>query len=251
MFALLGENKILCSDAAGYTTVYNATAGSFVGMPRRRLTPPRGPKHVAVSVRRTADHARADVRGELAVDAEVFAENPRGDHDDSVYVLDMARVVPDKPCSFDVLACYPVGSWRWRPLPPPPFLHDPGYRDPDKVAFAVVDDGTRICVSTAAATYSFGTVAREWSKAGDWVLPFQGEAEHVPELGLWLGISAGSGGLYDVCAVDLAAAAMGSPPAVVQHVRLDQDRDPPKNLVADKSNPGEPRIRQVLRRHVL
>uniref|UniRef100_A0A0E0N9T7 Uncharacterized protein n=1 Tax=Oryza rufipogon TaxID=4529 RepID=A0A0E0N9T7_ORYRU len=28
-----------------------------------------------------------------------------------------------------------------------------------------------------------------WSKAGDWELPFRGRAEHVPEHGLWFGIS--------------------------------------------------------------
>ncbi|RCV19491.1 hypothetical protein SETIT_3G389300v2 [Setaria italica] len=191
MFARLGEDKLLCSDV-----------------------------HVAVAVRRTTAHAMADFEIDPRVDADVFSENPGGDHADSLYV---------PPCGFDVLACYPVGSWRWRPLPPPPFVHDPGYRAPDdKAAVAVVSGGATICVSAAAATYAFDTVARAWSKAGDWVLPFHGEAAHVPVLGLWLGMSAGSSGSrHDVCAVDLAAAGMGSP-AAVQHVGLDLV-DPPKN----------------------
>jgi hypothetical protein len=30
-------------------------------------------------------------------------------------------------------------------------------------------------------TYSFDTAAEAWSKAGDWMLPFSGRAEYVPE----------------------------------------------------------------------
>jgi hypothetical protein len=60
-------------------------------------------------------------------------------------------------------------------------------RDPDdKAAVAVVGTGATVCVSAAATTYAFDTVAREWSRAGDWVLPFHDEAAHVRDLGLWI-----------------------------------------------------------------
>jgi hypothetical protein len=59
-------------------------------------------------------------------------------------------------------------------------------------------DGTRIYLSPTTTdeddakiigTYCFDTVAHEWEKAGDWVLPFLGKADFLPELGLWLGLS--------------------------------------------------------------
>ncbi|KAL6643844.1 hypothetical protein ACP70R_018610 [Stipagrostis hirtigluma subsp. patula] len=210
-FALLGSTtKILCSDAAGYTAVYDARARSFRAMPRRRW--PKGPKCASVQIVRTAAHARADLEFDPwgCVDHDFFGEELRGEHADSS------------------LAYYPVRNWRWRPLPPPPFAGvDPGCTPPDDVAFAVTGGGTKICVSSAAATYLFDTVAREWSKAGDgdWVLPIHGKAEYVPKLGVWLGMSAWVP--HSLCALYLSAAAadMSGPPAM-QHVRL--DIDPPE-----------------------
>lgn len=44
--------------------------------------------------------------------------------------------------------------------------------------------------TTTYGTYSFDIATSAWTKSGDWRLPFRGRAEHVPEHGLWLGISA-------------------------------------------------------------
>lgn len=44
--------------------------------------------------------------------------------------------------------------------------------------------------TTTYGTYSFDIATSEWTKSGDWRLPFRGRAEHVLEHGLWLGISA-------------------------------------------------------------
>ncbi|XP_044374414.1 uncharacterized protein [Triticum aestivum] len=41
-----------------------------------------------------------------------------------------------------------------------------------------------------SGTHCFDTVSRTWSLAGDWQMPFYGKAEYVPELKLWLGLSA-------------------------------------------------------------
>ncbi|RLM97886.1 hypothetical protein C2845_PM06G34230 [Panicum miliaceum] len=191
-FALMGTSKILCSDAGGWAAMYNAEAHSFLSLPE--LKSPKGPRYVAASIPRTA---AADFEIHPDVDSAMFGGRLRGDHTDSLYIMDM---VPGQACSFEVLACYPGSRWRWRPLPPPP------------------------------ATYCFDTVAMRWSKAGDWVLPFRSRLEHDAELGMWFGISARRPG--ELCALDLAAVASGSscgePPAVR---RVGLDVDPPGNWV--------------------
>jgi hypothetical protein len=216
VFALFGEskNKILYSNAEGHTNIYNTELHSFMAMPALNL--PKGRDFMAAHVTRTAAHARSDFDISPEVDYGIFAGEPRGDHTDSLYMMDMSF--------FEVLAYYPSGEWQWRPLPLPPFCSgdDRGRKacSNKKIPHAVVD-GTRICVSSAAATYSFDTVAIKWSKAGDWVLPFHTKADFVPELNRWIGLSASSPS--DLCAVDLSVSAAGAcdvPPPVVQHVAL-------------------------------
>ncbi|CAL5091210.1 unnamed protein product [Urochloa decumbens] len=105
--------------------------------------------------------------------------------------------------------------YEWQPLPPPPFdaADAGGIRI---TSSAVVGGGRTICVSTATndvgynysshvveRTYCFDTAAREWRHAGDWALPFDGRAEHVPELGAWIGLS--SSPPNHLCAADLSA----------------------------------------------
>jgi hypothetical protein len=94
-------------------------------------------------------------------------------------------------------------NYLWQPLPPPPPPPSPcvnayaaGFEGSSRgmiCGYAVAGDGdggTRILVSTTTnGTYSFDTASSAWSKAGDWELPFRGRAEHVPEHGLWFGIS--------------------------------------------------------------
>jgi hypothetical protein len=62
-------------------------------------------------------------------------------------------------------------------------------------AHAVVDGGKTIY---CGRTYYFDTVEREWRRAGggDWVLPFFGGAEYVPDLKLWLGFAGVIGDKY-------------------------------------------------------
>uniref|UniRef100_A0A0E0N9Q2 Uncharacterized protein n=1 Tax=Oryza rufipogon TaxID=4529 RepID=A0A0E0N9Q2_ORYRU len=73
---------------------------------------------------------------------------------------------------------------HWRPMPPPPFVHDAAAGEIH--GYAAIGD-SHILVSTDRATYSFDTASAAWSKAGDWRLPFRGRAEHVPEHGLCVG----------------------------------------------------------------
>jgi len=107
------------------------------------------------------------------------------------------------------------GGWKWSPLPPPPFLRRPNYEDaePGHRPYAMVGGGTTICVSTATTTYSFDTLKSEWSKYGDWVLPFSGKAErpeHVPELGLWFAMSRTSLSRSGLYALDLDLSTAGA-----------------------------------------
>uniref|UniRef100_K3YDP7 Uncharacterized protein n=1 Tax=Setaria italica TaxID=4555 RepID=K3YDP7_SETIT len=196
VFALFGENKnknkILYSNVEGHTNIYNTEFHSFMTMPA--LNSPKGPNCMVAHITRTAAHV-------------------------SLYMMDMGL---DKPGCFEVLAYYPVGEWQWRLLPLPPFFDDLEYKACNNIPYAVVD-GTRICVSSATATYSFDTVALKWSKTGDWVLPFHTKADFVPELNLWLGLPASSPS--DLCAVDLSTGTIDScdVPPVVQHVGLGFD----------------------------
>ncbi|TVU37918.1 hypothetical protein EJB05_11262, partial [Eragrostis curvula] len=56
--------------------------------------------------------------------------------------------------------------------------------------------GSHICVSTKeAGTYCLDTTNYTWSKIGEWMLPFYGKVEYVPELKLWFGLTGISGHL--------------------------------------------------------
>ncbi|KAL6660178.1 hypothetical protein ACP70R_002300 [Stipagrostis hirtigluma subsp. patula] len=207
LFGPFGETKILCADDLGHTGVYDATSHALRVMPR--MNAPKGPMHVVLPVRRTAAHAAGEAaaaRGSYSDSdtADVFeAVFPRfdGDHTESVYVMDLA---PRCPFSFEVLSFIP-GAWVWRPLPPPPFVHDhlpeprQFLRDLEHKATwvsSVAVNGGKIFVSPSTAqedevdgTYCFDTVTQEWGRAGDWVMPFVGKAELVTEHGVWLGFS--------------------------------------------------------------
>jgi hypothetical protein len=81
---------------------------------------------------------------------------------------------------------------------------------PSICACAVVENRV-ICISVSGfGTYCFDTASHTWSRAGDWLLPFGGMAEYVPELNLWFGISVHHNRL--LCAADLSAVARGQPP---------------------------------------
>ncbi|KAI5001439.1 hypothetical protein ZWY2020_026089 [Hordeum vulgare] len=104
--------------------------------------------------------------------------------------------------------------WHCDVLPLPPWITH--HRNAFVYGHALVGD-TSICFSISGygsegseGTYCFHTATREWSKAGDdWVMPFIGKADYVPELGLWFGIS-----WQDnlPCAADLSGVIRGEEP---------------------------------------
>ncbi|KAE8803584.1 hypothetical protein D1007_20535 [Hordeum vulgare] len=118
----------------------------------------------------------------------------------------------------------PGKGWHWRVLPPPPYIRRPEYRPSVITSHTTIkgaDGRTTICISSdKVGTYCFDTWGFDstdrlgwsacwrhldvWRQVGEWELPFYGRAEHVPELGVWLGFTAGRKP-HHLCAVDLSA----------------------------------------------
>lgn len=150
---------------------------------------------------------------------------------DSLYVMDRFPRPSDTKC-FEALAHGRASSdrfsrldWYWQSLSPPPDIFEPGYKLPDSYirSYAVVGH-SNICVSAKdIGTYSFDTVSQAWSKTGDWVLPFSGRAEYIPEYNLWFGLSYGDNNL--LCTSDLSAASELKPPKL-RHVWEDNHKTP-------------------------
>ncbi|CAN6357092.1 unnamed protein product [Urochloa humidicola] len=256
VFALFGKSRILCSDSVGNTSIYDTEARSLQGMPR--MNSPKGPKRITVCIPRTEAHARSDFDIDPDVDSKDFCTPDRSwlyhealfhsNHRNSLYVMDMD---PDNLCNFEALVHYPIRRWRWRRLPSPAFFGNPNYGACDNVPFVVVD-GTKICISINNATYYFDTVAMEWRKAGDWMLPFRGKAEFIPELGLWLGFSARKP--YDLCSVNLSGVTMGccDTQPMARYVGQYQDVELPAGECSlKKCCTGEHGLRKVLHCAVL
>ncbi|CAN6241302.1 unnamed protein product [Urochloa humidicola] len=201
----------------GDASIYNAELHSFRSMPS--LTSPKGSKCVVISMPRTAAHVESEFATRSDIYSHFLAANSQGEPTDGLYIMDMD---PDNVCSFEVFSYFPTRGWRWRPLPPLPFLDNPENKAPDNIPFTVVD-GTIIRVSSDTSTYSFDTVALKWRKLGDWVLPFHAKAEYIPELQLWFGLLSRSP--HKLCSFDLSGVTMGSCDklAPMQDFELDKD----------------------------
>jgi hypothetical protein len=108
--------------------------------------------------------------------------------------------------SFEALV-YGKNSWAWKRLPPPPYVNDLAYDCTAIQSYTLLNGGSTICVSSSGrspvGTYCFDTASHEWKKAVRWALPFEGRAEHAPELGnLWFGMAGSSPN--SLCAADLS-----------------------------------------------
>ncbi|CAM0876021.1 unnamed protein product [Alopecurus aequalis] len=194
MFALLSprgtsEGRILYANSNGEAGLYDADKHlhSTMGL----LSAPKGDRSVCLSI-----------------------AHP-GSKEDSMYVLDLNSNpgMADGRC-FEVLefttsvrgmSNLAPKTWRWRLLPPPPFIGQPGYRPSHISAYATMVDGngcSTIYVSCSGiGTYRFETArhdpscregwspSEEWSYLGPLALPFDGRAHYVPELNLWFGFS--------------------------------------------------------------
>ncbi|XP_025827424.1 uncharacterized protein LOC112902514 [Panicum hallii] len=202
MFALVsprsGDDRILCCNTAGHTMLYHADSNCIQAMPD--LNCGKGFMPMAISIARP------------------------GALEEDLYVMNTATNLGDGSSCFEVLKFGSPGSdlgpmglsgWRWDPLPPPPIAAN-------ICSHTVVGGGSTICVSavtspsSSAVTFCFDTMKGEWTQAGDgWVLPFDGAAEYVPDLKLWMGFSTDS---QQLCAWDLSV--MDKPPTL-QHSWMD------------------------------
>nr|CDM84478.1 unnamed protein product [Triticum aestivum] len=116
-------------------------------------------------------------------------------------------------------------AWHCDALPPPPFVHDPAYKQASICSYALVG-GHTICISIrGVGTYCFDTLACEWSKAGNWLMPFHGRAEYDPELGLCLGVSERN--IHLPCVADISGVLRGEEP-LPEHTRIWEDTDMPE-----------------------
>ncbi|KAF7030003.1 hypothetical protein CFC21_041628 [Triticum aestivum] len=222
------ESRIVNSNKAGEITMFDADKRLILALPN--LYQPKGHDAVVISV----THPSAD--------------------EDSLYIMDRhpGRAVtrPRLPAGSDhPRSCFEVleykrsnltdshKGWHWRLLPPPPFVHLPGFQPSSLVTsyttMDTVDGFSSICISSdkGFGTYCFDTACLdpshslgwrnldEWRHVGDWALPFEGRAEFVREFDIWLGFKAATlpCRLNHLCAVDLSAMDHGREP-IVQHV---------------------------------
>ncbi|KAM0852477.1 hypothetical protein ACQ4PT_051732 [Festuca glaucescens] len=201
-FSLLGrqKDKIVGVDDMGRGVLYDD--GSLSVRPLPSMAPP--------NCFRTLLSVAVDPQNDVAKD-------DGAEDDGSVYVIEAD---PGRP--IQALVHDRNDDWVWRSLPPPPCGKD-GCSGGDITCHAVdvhrECDGSLIWVSIAGrGTYWLDTATHTWTKAGDWALPFRGQAVPAPELGLWIGFSAVDSG--QICASDLAAA-------------VDEDRPPAADQVWD------------------
>ncbi|KAM0855471.1 hypothetical protein ACQ4PT_049750 [Festuca glaucescens] len=207
MFALFSpragsEGRLVYASPIGEADLYDADENALISL--GRLNSPKGFKPICLSV-----------------------AHPGIDGEGSMYVLNRYTGKSARQC-FEVHESMPkelsslMPPWRWRLLPPPPFLRQPGYRS--ITSFTAMVDGqgcATIYVSCdrGIGTYSFETAhpvtghrlgfspSEEWRHVGEWKMPFHGRAQYVPEFKLLFGFSPSSPN--HLCDLHLSLSAMG------------------------------------------
>ncbi|CAM0948686.1 unnamed protein product [Alopecurus aequalis] len=188
-FPTASENKVFVSNRANRVFRFDTDDACVFTMPslhEHKDTP------LAISVPPTTAHLDDD--------------QDCGD----LYIIDRF-LKPDKGMAHFEALVWRSNRWHCDTLPlPPSIVH---HKQAFVCACALVGSET-ICFSISGplggGTYCFHTVTREWSKAGDWLMPFNGKAEYVSELGLWFGVAGLSSHLP--CAVELSGVVSGQEP---------------------------------------
>ncbi|KAM0888501.1 hypothetical protein ACQ4PT_028324 [Festuca glaucescens] len=189
----LSERNFLFADARGCMFSYHTDLSCVVTMPSLHA-PKESPLQFTIS----------------------HDEGTTGDS--TIYIIEQI-IRPQHEFPFEALVSsesrgnlHPWKAWQCdSSLPLPPYVSEQGYQAPlSPISASAVVDNRFICISVSGiGTYCFDTASRTWSRAGDWMLPFRGMAEYVPELNLWFGAYAG----YNLlCAADLFAVVRGQPP---------------------------------------
>ncbi|WVZ83747.1 hypothetical protein U9M48_030856 [Paspalum notatum var. saurae] len=150
----------------------------------------------------------------------------------SLFIMDrIARLDVKAAPVFEVLiyhsACSSVLSKSWHckllPLPPPYILGKTSRHSCLEISsYAVLKGGSQICISVnGVGTYCLDTASYEWSEVGEWILPFQGKVEYVPELKLWFGFSASKD--RHLAAADLSTMDSSQPQLLDSWKEIDDD----------------------------
>jgi outer membrane protein assembly factor BamB len=155
------EGRIVVSDSAGHTHLYDAEEGSGEMLPPTNESSNwHSPISMCVA---KANAIRADA---------LYAINARN----STNFKSLAYRKDDDTNTM---------AWDWLELPPPPYVS--GKEDPTIQSYTLLQDKRTICFSSLTVgggfgTYCFDTDSLEWTKAGSWMLPFVGHALCVPQL---------------------------------------------------------------------
>ncbi|KAM3402066.1 hypothetical protein ACQJBY_006174 [Aegilops geniculata] len=212
--ALVKENCLLLADSTRNAFLYDIDLNSVQPLPPMYF--PKGPNSVYFSAPQ---------------------ENPRYPlHSKCIYVLDLLPATTINS-SFEVLNYFSdevsephvrhnyTNRFFWDNLPLPPFLGDAYGRA--IVCSSMMIEGSSICISSVekgVGTYTFDIGANVWTQAGNWVLPFYGKAEYVPELNLFFALSSDSP--HRLCALDCSAIHNAGPPTLLHTF---EDLDLPEN----------------------
>lgn len=194
-FMLYGRdrNKIVCTDQTGRAVLYDDGSHAVRMLPNLRV-----PKWWSMAL---------PFEDSLLVMETVPKNDQEVDHQSFEALMYGESKAP---------GMFDAEDFFWHPIPPPPYVHTPGYgRDNSGMITAqAAGGGSGVWISAGSfGTYCLDTASGNWSKAGEWPLPFRGPAEYVPEYDLWFGVSAREEDGV-LCASDLGAASATRPPAV-------------------------------------
>ncbi|KAL6656910.1 hypothetical protein ACP70R_004690 [Stipagrostis hirtigluma subsp. patula] len=208
----LADRKVLCADQSGRTVLFDAETLDISTVPALRNTI-WSPVSLFVP---GADADEHDYGGSLFVMESRPDPEPKGNGHSS---HQFEALVYGKPTSTSI-----AKSWHSKLLPPPPFIRDLRHWEngrPRISSYGVVGGGSQVFVSVeGVGTFCLDTVEHTWSEIGEWTLPFSGKVEYVPDLKLWIGLSA-----EDQC---LAAADLSTMDTKPQLIGTWKELDPPK-----------------------
>ncbi|CAM0951980.1 unnamed protein product [Alopecurus aequalis] len=205
-FTQLRESSIMMvDDVSGSTKLLDVDFNNVITGPPLRHG--KTPNCVCFSTPHPCSYDSFDYRCLFALDL-VPGSGAKSTFD----VLNYFGSDPSQPL---VSSHYLDRNWFWSELPMPPFVYDPLYSRSTKMCSSMVLGTSTICVSSmeeGVGTYTYDTYDQEWSQAGNWVLPFHGNAEYVPELKLWFALSDSASSPHGLCALDLPAMGSELPP---------------------------------------
>jgi len=152
------EGRIVVSDSAGHTHLYDAEENSGEMLPPTKEDSNwDGPISMCISKNAGRPDALYAINGSTSTNFKALAY-----------------------CNGNIM------SWYWVDMPLPPYILGGEGRSRNIQSYTLLKDNKTICFSSVSdggfGTYCFNTANLEWTKAGNWTLPFIGCALRVPQL---------------------------------------------------------------------